>query len=235
MCAGRRLSPSACSSASDSSVLLFVAMNMGLPAGLASVIAPLQPVFTIPLAAVALGERPSLRQVAGVTLAVAGIGAIVAGRAHGVPLQAVALGIASAAVVGLRERRDSSNATEAALLAPRLVKRRRTGAATRAIADLRGHRTLAERGLFDRCFWDRCPRVRRRRLDVLWLRRLVLAAVAPPGIDSCAVHAARAGRRDPHRMARTRRAPDLGRAARVSHRLGRPCARARSSSTRSRS
>jgi len=77
-----------------------VAMNMGLPAGLASVIAPLQPVFTIPLAAVALGERPSLRQVAGVTLAVAGIGAIVAGRAHGVPLQAVALGIASAASWG---------------------------------------------------------------------------------------------------------------------------------------
>jgi O-acetylserine/cysteine efflux transporter len=80
--------------------LLFVAMNTGLPAGLASVIAPLQPVFTIPLAAVALGERPSLRQVAGVAFAVAGIGAIAAGRAHGVPLQAVALGVASAASWG---------------------------------------------------------------------------------------------------------------------------------------
>src|SRR5438132_2539571 len=80
--------------------LLFVAMNTGLPAGLASVIAPLQPVFTIPLAAVALGERPSRRQVVGVTLAVAGIGAIAAGRAHGVPLQAVALGVASAAAWG---------------------------------------------------------------------------------------------------------------------------------------
>ncbi len=75
-------------------------MNTGLPAGLASVIAPLQPVFTIPLAAVALGERPRRRQVVGVTLAVAGIGAIAAGRAHGVPLQAVALGIASAAAWG---------------------------------------------------------------------------------------------------------------------------------------
>src|ERR671927_703948 len=73
--------------------VLFVAMNTGLPAGLASVIAPLQPVFTIPLAAVALGERPSLRQVVGVALAVAGIGAIAAGRAHGVPFLAVALGI----------------------------------------------------------------------------------------------------------------------------------------------
>src|SRR5438105_8517309 len=36
--------------------LLFVAMNIGLPAGLASVIAPLQPLFTIPFAVVALGE-----------------------------------------------------------------------------------------------------------------------------------------------------------------------------------
>ncbi len=80
--------------------LLFVAMNTGLPAGLASVIAPLQPVFTIPLAAIALGERPSLRQVVGVALAIAGLGAIAAGRAHGVPLQAVALGIASAASWG---------------------------------------------------------------------------------------------------------------------------------------
>src|SRR5690348_17312322 len=56
-------------------------MNTGLPAGLASVIAPLQPVFTIPLAVVALGERPSLRQVAGVSLALAGLGTIAAGRA----------------------------------------------------------------------------------------------------------------------------------------------------------
>ena len=80
--------------------LLFVAMNTGLPAGLASVIAPLQPVFTIPFAVVALGERPSPRQVAGVLLAIAGLGAIAAGRAHGVPLQAVALGVASAASWG---------------------------------------------------------------------------------------------------------------------------------------
>ena len=80
--------------------VLFVAMNIGLPAGLASVIAPLQPVFTIPLAVVALGERPSLRQVAGVSLAIAGLGTIAGGRAHGVPLQAVALGVASAASWG---------------------------------------------------------------------------------------------------------------------------------------
>ncbi len=80
--------------------VLFVAMNTGLPAGLASVIAPLQPIFTIPLAVVALGERPSARQVIGVSLALAGLGAIAAGRAHGVPLGAVALGVVSAASWG---------------------------------------------------------------------------------------------------------------------------------------
>src|ERR671931_571430 len=80
--------------------LLFVAMNIGLPAGLASVIAPLQPGFTVPLAVVALGERPSLRQVLGVALAFPGLGTIAAGRAHGVPLLAVALGVASAASWG---------------------------------------------------------------------------------------------------------------------------------------
>jgi O-acetylserine/cysteine efflux transporter len=80
--------------------LLFVAMNIGLPAGLASVIAPLQPVFTIPFAVVALGERPSVRQVAGVCVALAGLGVIAAGRAHGVPFVAVALGVASAASWG---------------------------------------------------------------------------------------------------------------------------------------
>jgi O-acetylserine/cysteine efflux transporter len=80
--------------------VLFVAMNTGLPAGLASVIAPLQPVFTIPLAVVALGEHPNLRQVVGVSLAVAGLATIVVGRAHGVPLEAVALGVASAASWG---------------------------------------------------------------------------------------------------------------------------------------
>jgi O-acetylserine/cysteine efflux transporter len=76
--------------------LLSVAMNTGLPAGLASVVAPLQPVFTIPLAVVVLGERPTVRQVALVCLAIAGLGTIAAGRAHGVPLPAVALGVASA-------------------------------------------------------------------------------------------------------------------------------------------
>jgi O-acetylserine/cysteine efflux transporter len=77
--------------------VLFVAMNTGLTAGLASVIAPLQPLFTIPLAVVALGERPGARQLVGVSLAIAGLGTIALGRAKGIPLQAVALAVASTA------------------------------------------------------------------------------------------------------------------------------------------
>jgi len=66
--------------------LLFAALRFGLTA--------------FPLAAVALGERPNLRQVVGVALAIAGIGAIAAGRAHDVPLPAVAVaGIAGLAYV----------------------------------------------------------------------------------------------------------------------------------------
>jgi O-acetylserine/cysteine efflux transporter len=80
--------------------LLFVAMDNGVPAGLASVILPLQPVFTITFAVAALGERPRRRQVAGVACALAGLTVIAVGRAGGVPLWGVALCIAAAASWG---------------------------------------------------------------------------------------------------------------------------------------
>jgi O-acetylserine/cysteine efflux transporter len=80
--------------------LLFVAMNIGLSAGLASVIAPMQPVFTIPFAMIALRERPSSRQIAGVCVALAGLALIAVGRARGIPLEAVLIGVASAASWG---------------------------------------------------------------------------------------------------------------------------------------
>src|SRR5258708_24987455 len=53
--------------------LLFVAMNIGLPAGLASVIAPLQPLFTISVSVAALAERPSARQIPRACIALAGL------------------------------------------------------------------------------------------------------------------------------------------------------------------
>ncbi len=126
--------------------------------------------------------------------------------------------------MGLRECRDPGREAEAALLAARLVEPRRATPAARAVADLRGHRPLAERGVLGRCIRPRRPRVRRRRLDLFRLRQLVLADVALPGVYGCSLHAARAGRRDPQRVARARGASDLGGAARVTRGPGRPWA-----------
>lgn len=56
--------------------LLFMAMALGLPAGLASVTLQSQAFLTILVASVVLGEKPTARQVAGCLVAFAGLGAI---------------------------------------------------------------------------------------------------------------------------------------------------------------
>src|SRR3954447_19495117 len=81
--------------------LLFVAMDQGLPAGLASLVLQAQVVFTIALAVVFLGERPRPRQIAGAAVALGGIAVIAAGRGGSVPLGALALSIAAAASWGI--------------------------------------------------------------------------------------------------------------------------------------
>jgi O-acetylserine/cysteine efflux transporter len=80
--------------------LLFVSMDQGLPAGLASVVVQLQPLFTIGLAVAFLGERPTGGQLLGSGIALAGIGIIAAGRAEAVPLGAILLAVAGSASWG---------------------------------------------------------------------------------------------------------------------------------------
>jgi O-acetylserine/cysteine efflux transporter len=80
--------------------LLFVSMDQGLPAGLASVVVQLQPLFTIGLAVVFLGERPTRGQLLGSGIALAGIGVIASGRAEAVPLVAIFLAIGASASWG---------------------------------------------------------------------------------------------------------------------------------------
>ncbi len=80
--------------------LLFVAMDRGMPAGLASLVLQLQVVFTIVFAAGFLAERPGRSQVGGVAVAVAGMSLIAVGRASAVPLTAVGLCVAAAASWG---------------------------------------------------------------------------------------------------------------------------------------
>jgi O-acetylserine/cysteine efflux transporter len=56
--------------------LLFVGMDVGVPAGLASLVLQAQAFFTLLFAAAVLGERPRRLQVAGMALAFAGIGVV---------------------------------------------------------------------------------------------------------------------------------------------------------------
>jgi O-acetylserine/cysteine efflux transporter len=81
--------------------LLFVAMDQGMPAGLASLVLQAQVLFTIALAILFLGERPRPLQVAGALVALAGIAVIAAGRGGNVPIGALALSIAAAASWGI--------------------------------------------------------------------------------------------------------------------------------------
>ncbi len=76
--------------------LLFVGIDQGMPAGLASLVLQLQAAFTVGLAVLFLGERPRPAQLAGGTLALVGIGIIAAGRASAIPLGALALTIGAA-------------------------------------------------------------------------------------------------------------------------------------------
>jgi O-acetylserine/cysteine efflux transporter len=76
--------------------LLFVGIQQGMPAGLASLVLQVQAVFTFVLGVVLLRERPSRLQLAGVLVALVGIGVIGLGRQAGVPLVALLLTIGAA-------------------------------------------------------------------------------------------------------------------------------------------
>jgi len=69
--------------------LLYLALHLGMPAGLASLVLQAQVIFTIVIAAVVLKEPPTRRQVAGATIGTAGLGLVVI--AHGVSAPVVPL------------------------------------------------------------------------------------------------------------------------------------------------
>jgi O-acetylserine/cysteine efflux transporter len=76
--------------------LLFVGMDLGMPAGLASLVLQLQVLFTIGLAAATLKERPTRNQTVGACVAFLGMAVIATGRAEAVPLGALLLCVAAA-------------------------------------------------------------------------------------------------------------------------------------------
>jgi O-acetylserine/cysteine efflux transporter len=80
--------------------LLFIGMQAGMPPGLASVVMQSQAFFTILCAALVLGERPRLRQIAGMTVAACGvvaIGATAAGQGSDMTWLGLALVLAASA------------------------------------------------------------------------------------------------------------------------------------------
>ena len=81
--------------------LLFIGMDVGVPAGLASLVLQAQAFFTLLFAAVVLGERPRRLQIAGMALAFTGIG-LVALQADGgaISVGGLALVVLAAAAWG---------------------------------------------------------------------------------------------------------------------------------------
>lgn len=76
--------------------LLFMAIKLGMPAGLSSLVMQLQAFFTIALAVIFLGERPSPLQWIGAAIAFAGIGLIGSERLEGAALLPLLMTIAAA-------------------------------------------------------------------------------------------------------------------------------------------
>ncbi|MEU6985429.1 EamA family transporter [Streptomyces sp. NPDC046324] len=81
--------------------LLFTGMDLGAPAGLSSLILQIQAVFTALFAVVALGERPGKAKIAGMAVALAGIGVAAVDEGASGPLVGFALCIAAAACWGV--------------------------------------------------------------------------------------------------------------------------------------
>jgi len=76
--------------------LLFIGIHVGLPPGLASLVAQMQAFFTALLSALLLGDRPRPRQLAGIALALTGIGVIAADLPAGGSLLGLVLVIGAA-------------------------------------------------------------------------------------------------------------------------------------------
>ncbi|MCW5251789.1 EamA family transporter [Streptomyces sp. SHP 1-2] len=81
--------------------LLFVGMDMGMPAGLSSLVLQVQAVFTAVFAAGFLGERPSRVRAAGMVVALAGIGVAAVDEGASGPLGGFLMVVAAAAAWGV--------------------------------------------------------------------------------------------------------------------------------------
>ena len=78
-------------------VLLYLALYLGMPTGLAPLVIQVQVLFTVLLAAATLGEHPRVAQLAGVVIGLAGLSVVALGRAAVAPVLPLLLVVAAAA------------------------------------------------------------------------------------------------------------------------------------------
>jgi O-acetylserine/cysteine efflux transporter len=76
--------------------LLYTALAVGMPAGLASLVLQMQVVLTVLLAALRLHERPTARQIIGVAVGAAGLAVVASGRSAQTPVLGLLLTLGAA-------------------------------------------------------------------------------------------------------------------------------------------
>jgi O-acetylserine/cysteine efflux transporter len=76
--------------------LLYTALAVGMPAGLASLVLQAQVLFTVALAALRLRERPTARQLIGTVVGAFGLAIVASGRSAETPLLGLLLSLAAA-------------------------------------------------------------------------------------------------------------------------------------------
>jgi O-acetylserine/cysteine efflux transporter len=75
--------------------LLYLALHLGMPTGLASLLVQAQVMFTIAISAVVLGEHPTRQQLLGVGVGLLGLAVLVLGRGAHTPLGPLAITVAA--------------------------------------------------------------------------------------------------------------------------------------------
>lgn len=76
--------------------LLYLALALGMPPGLASLLLQTQVMFSLVIAALALNERPTRRQIAGVALGMAGLAIVITAHTQAAPLLPLIVTLGSA-------------------------------------------------------------------------------------------------------------------------------------------
>lgn len=76
--------------------LLYIALDLGMPAGMASLVLQAQVIFTIVIATAVIKEKPSRRQVVGATVGTIGLGVVVIAHGASAPVVPVLVMLAAA-------------------------------------------------------------------------------------------------------------------------------------------